>query len=69
MSGFRCFKAALLAAALPGFAFAASSTDWPLYGNDAGAQRYSPLAQITPANVDKLKVAWTYHMKPAGAAP
>ena len=68
MSGFRCFKAALLAAALPGFAFAASPTDWPLYGNDAGAQRYSPLAQITPANVDKLKVAWTYHMKPAGAA-
>jgi quinoprotein glucose dehydrogenase len=23
------------------------------------------LTQITPANVDKLKVAWSYHMKPA----
>ena len=43
-------------------------TNWPLYGNDAGAQRYSPLAQITPANVKSLKVAWTYHMKTAGAA-
>ena len=43
-------------------------TNWPLYGNDAGAQRYSPLTQITPANVKSLKVAWTYHMKTAGAA-
>ncbi len=30
--------------------------------------RYSPLTQITPANVTGLKVAWTYHMKPADAA-
>ena len=29
--------------------------------------RYSPLTQITPANVTSLKVAWTYHMKPADA--
>lgn len=37
---------------------------------DPGATRYSPLAQITPANVGHLKVAWIYHMKPvAGAAP
>jgi quinoprotein glucose dehydrogenase len=43
-------------------------TNWPLYGNDGGAQRYSPLTQITPANVKSLKVAWTYHMKTAGAA-
>ena len=28
--------------------------------------RYSPLTQITPANVSQLKVAWVYHMKPAG---
>jgi quinoprotein glucose dehydrogenase len=70
MSGFRNLKIALLAAALPGFAVAAtpSPTDWPNYGNDAGAMRYSPLTDITPANVASLKVAWTYHMKPAGAA-
>jgi quinoprotein glucose dehydrogenase len=39
---------------------------------DPGATRYSPLAQITPANVRHLKVAWIYHMKPApatGTAP
>jgi quinoprotein glucose dehydrogenase len=36
--------------------------DWPSYGRDAGATHYSPLAQITPANVASLKVAWTWHM-------
>jgi len=49
-------------------AAAAPGDDWPLYGNDAGAMRYSPLTQITPANVTSLKVAWNYHMKPAGVA-
>src|SRR5215813_10283885 len=48
-------------------ALAAPGEDWPNYGNDRGAQRYSPLTQITPANVTSLKVAWTYHMKPADA--
>ncbi|HKU54193.1 MAG TPA: PQQ-binding-like beta-propeller repeat protein, partial [Rhizomicrobium sp.] len=50
-----------------GLALAAPGENWPNYGNDAGAMRYSPLTQITPANVNSLKVAWTYHMKPAGA--
>ena len=45
-------------------AYAASPTDWPEYGNDPGGMRYSPLTQITPANVGKLKVAWTYGMNP-----
>lgn len=36
-------------------------TGWPTYGGDAGGQRYSTLRQITPANVDQLEVAWTYH--------
>ena len=32
--------------------------------------RYSPLNQITPANVANLKTAWVYHLKPEGyAAP
>ena len=34
---------------------------------DPGATRYSPLAQITTANVGHLRVAWIYHMKPAPA--
>src|SRR5690349_16334558 len=42
--------------------------DWPSYSRDPGAQRYSPLAQITPANVNSLKVAWTFHMTD-GAPP
>ena len=35
---------------------------------NSGATRYSPLAQITTANVKNLKIAWIYHMKPAQAA-
>jgi len=46
----------------------ALSKEWPTYGHDAGGMRYSPLTEITPANVDKLKVAWVYHMKPAAPA-
>ena len=46
---------------------APSSGDWPNYGRDAGAQRFSPLTKITPDNVSKLKVAWNFHMKPADA--
>lgn len=46
------------------------STEWPTYGHDPGAMRYSPLTQITPANVAQLQPAWVYHMKPpATAAP
>ena len=29
--------------------------------------RFSPLTQLTPANVDQLQVAWAYHMKPAAS--
>ncbi|MBK7947638.1 MAG: pyrroloquinoline quinone-dependent dehydrogenase [Deltaproteobacteria bacterium] len=39
----------------------AQSADWPYYGGDEGGQRHSPLTQISPANVDQLEVAWTYH--------
>ena len=35
--------------------------DWRAYGRTSAGTRYSPLAEITPDNVDKLKVAWTYH--------
>jgi quinoprotein glucose dehydrogenase len=43
----------------------AASTEWPTYGHDSGGQRFSPLTQITPANVSQLQVAWVYHMRPA----
>lgn len=35
--------------------------DWPAYGGTYSARRYSPLAQINPANVGKLKRAWVIH--------
>jgi quinoprotein glucose dehydrogenase len=47
----------------------AESKEWPTYGHDSGGMRYSPLTQITPANVSNLQVAWTYHLKPAGYVP
>ncbi len=46
----------------------AASNEWPTYGHDSGGQRFSPLTQITPANVDRLQVAWVYHMRPAPTA-
>lgn len=42
--------------------------EWPTYGHDPGAMRFSPLTELTPANVGNLKVAWVYHMKPPAAA-
>lgn len=49
------------ALALAATALYAQATNWPNYGNDPGGSRYSPLRAITPQNVDKLTVAWTYH--------
>src|ERR1700761_5198617 len=39
--------------------------DWWSFGRDAGGSRYSPLAEITPANVGRLAQAWSFEMKPA----
>ena len=35
-----------------------AQTDWPSFGNDPGAMRYSPLKQIDAGNVTQLKIAW-----------
>lgn len=43
--------------------------EWPTYGHDPGGQRFSPLKDLTPANVGRLEVAWVYHMKPATPPP
>jgi quinoprotein glucose dehydrogenase len=47
--------------------FPAASNEWPTYGHDPGAMRFSPVRQITPANVNQLKVAWVYHLRPPDA--
>jgi quinoprotein glucose dehydrogenase len=35
--------------------------EWTAYGGTQAGRRYSTLDQITPQNVGKLKVAWTFH--------
>jgi glucose dehydrogenase len=37
-----------------------AQTDWPNFGNDAGAMRFSTLKQIDPGNVGKLQPAWIF---------
>jgi membrane-bound PQQ-dependent dehydrogenase (glucose/quinate/shikimate family) len=44
----------------PSNAVVAGDEDWSSYGN-RHSDRYSPLAEITPANVGDLQQAWTYH--------
>ena len=58
-----------LALALPAMLPAAvlavpAPQEWRTYGHDYGDSRYSPLSDITPANVAGLKPVWTYHMRP-----
>jgi len=61
-----------LACALAALSFAlpiAAESDSTAYGHDAGQTKYSPPDQINTSNVDQLKQAWVYHMKPAAPAP
>jgi quinoprotein glucose dehydrogenase len=44
----------------------AGPTGWSASNYDQSANRYSPLTQITPANVSTLQRAWSIHLKPAG---
>jgi quinoprotein glucose dehydrogenase len=48
------------AASLPSNDDPQPDADWRDYGRTQFGQRYSPLKQITPANVKNLKVAWTF---------
>ncbi|MBV9420773.1 MAG: pyrroloquinoline quinone-dependent dehydrogenase [Alphaproteobacteria bacterium] len=43
-----------------GASTAAATAGWPTYGGDQGGQRFSAANQITPANVGRLQVAWTF---------
>jgi len=45
----------------PGAAAAdGDAQEWTAWGHTLSGTRYSAASQITPANVDKLEVAWTY---------
>lgn len=43
--------------------------DWPDYNGNMGAQRYSPLDQITAENVDSLELAWRFSTEKFGPSP
>ena len=45
----------------------APDAGWASYGGDPGGSRFSTAAQITPANVKRLKVAWTFRSGEHGA--
>jgi quinoprotein glucose dehydrogenase len=55
----RNFRVAGLLPALT-LLFAAPVTAWEHWGGDRGGQRFSPLTQITPANVGNLVRAWEF---------
>jgi glucose dehydrogenase len=40
-----------------------ADTEWPAYRHDAAGTGYSPLTQITPANVATLRQVWTYPLQ------
>lgn len=44
-----------------------AQTDWPTFGNDPGAMRYSSLRQIDTRNVERLKPAWTFRTGKPGS--
>src|SRR5215813_223056 len=44
-----------------------TQTDWPSYGNDPGAMRYSSLRQIDQSTIQALKPAWTFRTGKSGS--
>src|SRR5688572_2526035 len=61
---FTRFLATILLLPLVSVSVFAADGEWHHYGNDLGGSRYSPLDQITPANVGRLKQAWVYRTNP-----
>lgn len=47
-----------------------TGADWPAYGGTTAARRFTPLTQITPANVGDLQRVWLTHTRdlPSSAA-
>ncbi len=64
MRGTHVAVLALLAAACsrPGpLDFSGPTADWPEYAGTKGGSHYSPLTQVTRANVGRLELAWSHH--------
>ena len=43
--------------------------DWPVYGGDQGATRYSTLKLINVTNVARLAPVWVHHTEDASQQP
>src|SRR5260221_659367 len=56
-----------LAAMLASATLVAQSGEWLMYSGQYSAQRYSPLTQITPATVGRLRPAWVYQPPGTGS--
>src|SRR5215468_11662623 len=54
------YKAPEAVASAAPTAAAPATSDWPSYNRTVTSDRFSPLSEITPANVAKLKVICTY---------
>src|SRR5262245_26462636 len=50
--------AMLLASGMAWATVTAQAQDWPVYTGDLAGTRYSAAAEITPGNLDRLKLAW-----------
>ena len=62
--------ASVAANAAPGSRkFGSAGKEWPVYGGDQGATRYSPLDEINRENVGNLKVAWKHQAGDAAQRP
>jgi len=44
-----------------------AQTDWPMFGHDPGAGRFSPLKQVNTGNISRLQRAWTFHTGKPGS--
>ena len=47
----------------------AADAPWPAYGGTPGGTRFSPAAQVTPANVGELRRQWTYRTGDSARRP
>ena len=52
-------RIALLPLLVPAL-LAAQQTDWPAYGGDPGAMKYSALTEVNPGNVGRLAKVWEW---------
>src|SRR5258706_12176083 len=54
-------RCAMMAAVVTGsVALLAQDGEWRMYSGSYSAHRFSPLTQLTPGNVAKLKPVWVY---------